>query len=425
VDVLYATWAALGNNALGKLVLPKILRRYDGVLFEVGGKETKAAARQVQPPSRKTDLEVNIHGSYQIVRQYEGIIHDTDRPEERTRAQRVIQEQWELIRGYLAEYRALAGDKMPDDINEIAVSAAARLAKEEAAAEADRKAKEEVERKAAEEVARKAKQEQERKAREERERQARAAAERKEQLLALLPEPILIPAGSFLMGSDPQKDKNAGSDEQPQHTVYLSDYCICKTMITNAQYLAFVQAGGRKPPQYWQNGRIPQGKENHPVVCVSWHDAVAFCAWVTQELQMANGEFRLPTEAEWEKAARGTDGRIYPWGNEPPDATRCNFNMNVGDTTPVGQYPAGASPYGLLDMAGNVWEWCADWYEEIYYRKSPAQSPPGPPDGSGRVLRGGAWNDPEYRVRVAYRLVHDPFFSNRYVGFRCVRSGSG
>ena len=156
------------------------------------------------------------------------------------------------------------------------------------------------------------------------------------------------------MGSDPKVDKDAFGDEQPQHRLYLPEFYIGKYPVTNEQYAAFVKATRQAAPQHWKNGQIPAGKENHPVVDVSWKDAVAFCRWLSQ----ASGKtIRLPTEAEWEKAARGDDGRIYPWGDKPPTKELCNFGGNVGDTTPVGQYPAGASPCGALDMAGNVWEW--------------------------------------------------------------------
>ena len=164
------------------------------------------------------------------------------------------------------------------------------------------------------------------------------------------------------MGSDPKVDKDASANEQPQHRLYLPEFYIGKYPVTNEQYAAFVKATRQAAPQYWKKSQIPAGKENHPVVNVSWKDAVAFWQWLSQ----ASGKtIRLPTEAEWEKAARGGDGRIYPWGIDPPTKELCNFGDNVGDTTPVGQYPAGASPCRALDMAGNVWEWTGSLYRTL------------------------------------------------------------
>jgi len=177
------------------------------------------------------------------------------------------------------------------------------------------------------------------------------------------PEMVLIPDGEFLMGSDPSVDKDARDDEQPQHTLYLPDYYLAKTPVTNAQYAAFVQVTYRQPGG-WKGGKPPSGKEDHPVVNVSWHDAVAYCNWLAE---VTGKPYRLPSEAEWEKGARGTDGRIYPWGNRW-DAKRCNTGESGKEgTTPVGAYPEGASPYGLLDMAGNVWEWTRSVYKSYPY----------------------------------------------------------
>jgi formylglycine-generating enzyme required for sulfatase activity len=227
-----------------------------------------------------------------------------------------------------------------------------------------------------------------------------------------------IPAGEFLMGSDPKVDQGAYGDEQPQHKVHLDNYWIGKTPVTNAHYAAFVKATGRQAPQHWQSGKIPSGKEHHPVVYVSWEDAAAFCTWASQ---VTGREVRLPTEAEWEKAARGTDGRIYPWGNQAPDKSRCNFTNNEKDTTPAGKYsPQGDSPYGCVDMAGNVWEWCADWFDSGYYKTAPARNPRGPQKGEYRVLRGGSWGNNGWNARCAYRSRLAPTNMLGNGGFRCV-----
>jgi formylglycine-generating enzyme required for sulfatase activity len=229
------------------------------------------------------------------------------------------------------------------------------------------------------------------------------------------PELILIPAGDFLMGSDPKKDKGAYTDEQPQHTLYLPDYYLAKTAVTNTQYAAFVEATDHKRPEHWKDEKPPKGKEDHPVVEVSWHDAEAYCNWLAQVTGKA---YRLPSEAEWEKGARGTDGRIYPWGNDW-DPKRCNSKEGgPGDTTPVGVYPQGASPYGLLDMAGNVWEWCRSLYKPYPYDAKDGREDP---KATGhRVVRGGAFYDNERGVRCAYRYGHLPIDRYRDRGLRLV-----
>ena len=235
------------------------------------------------------------------------------------------------------------------------------------------------------------------------------------------PEMILIPAGEFLMDSDPSVDKDADRNEQPQHAVHLPDYYIAKTPVTNAQYVAFVQAADHAHPRHWKGGKPPVGKEGHPVVNVSWHDTVAYCRWLSE---VTGKPYRLPSEAEWEKGARGTGGRIYPWGNRS-DTKRCNTSeYGASDTTPVGGYPQGASPYGLLDMAGNVREWCQDWFAKNYYQRSPSENPPGAREGELRVLRGGSWYDNQYGARCAFRLRSDPVDRVNHVGFRVAASPS-
>ena len=229
------------------------------------------------------------------------------------------------------------------------------------------------------------------------------------------PEMVLIPAGEFLMGSNPSVDKDARDREQPQHTLYLPGYYLAKTPVTNAQYAAFVQATYHRQPEHWKGGKPPKGKEDHPVVYVTWHDAVAYCNWLSG---VTGRPYRLPSEAEWEKGARGTDGRIYPWGNQW-DAKRCNTGESgKGDTTPVGAYPEGASPYRLLDMAGNVWEWT---------RSVDKSYPYDPDDGredleaeGGRVLRGGSWGSRRVGARCVGRLGYFPHLSLDYIGFRLV-----
>ncbi|MBM3241214.1 formylglycine-generating enzyme family protein [Candidatus Poribacteria bacterium] len=223
-------------------------------------------------------------------------------------------------------------------------------------------------------------------------------------------EMVFIPEGEFIMGSDKSKDSLAYGDELPQRKVYLDGYWIYKYEVTVAQYRKFCQETGRQMPEEpweWQ--------DDHPIVNVSWYDSVAYCNWAGVE---------LPTEAQWEKAARGTDGRIYPWG-EKWDASKCNnYNTGPKQTTPVGSYPAGASPYGVLDMVGNVWEWCADWSDEEYYASAPNRNPQGPSSGTYRVLRGGSWGNVFLYgfLRAAYRgrYISDGWCLGR--GFRCVAS---
>ncbi len=209
---------------------------------------------------------------------------------------------------------------------------------------------------------------------------------------------------------------SAYGDEKPQHKVPLDDYLIGKYLVTNAQYAVYAQEMG-------VNWTMPTGKENHPVVMINWDDAVAFCAWISR---VTGRKVMLPTEAQWEKAARGTDGRIYPWGNEAPNANLLNDNMNMKDTTAVGKYsPTGDSPYGAADMAGNVWQWTADWHSDTYYANSPASNPKGPTTGQYRVLRGGSWDFNPVSVRATFRVSGRPNLRDVYFGFRVAVSAPG
>ena len=217
---------------------------------------------------------------------------------------------------------------------------------------------------------------------------------------------VTVRAGHFLMGD---KDEHCGGR---QDRIYVPAFRISKYPVTNAQYEMFVDATGYATPTHWQHGQIPKGKENHPVVSVTWHDVMAFCHWAG---------VRLPTEAEWEKAARGTDGRIYPWGDKPPTEKLCNFGRNVGDTTPVGRYsPQGDSPYGVADMAGNVWEWTSSKF--LGYPYDPDDGRESPEGNDVRALRGGAWAGSADWVRCAYRLGFSPDFGYVAYGFRVVWS---
>jgi formylglycine-generating enzyme required for sulfatase activity len=249
---------------------------------------------------------------------------------------------------------------------------------------------------------------------------------------------VYVPAGDFLMGS---LEGVGVKDEAPQHTVYLDAFWIDQTEITNDMFNAFVSAtgyltgaekAGISADIVGANRLHPQGpesdltnREKHPTVHMSWYDATAYCEWVGR---------RLPTEAEWEKAARGTDGRTYPWGNTKPDGTLADFadsntsfywsDSTINDgykvTAPVDSYPAGKSIYGALDMAGNAWEWVSDWYSEDYYLTSPTSNPLGPEAGIGRVLKGGSWFSNASNIRSARRLMDDPKLGFCNGSFRCV-----
>jgi serine/threonine-protein kinase len=240
----------------------------------------------------------------------------------------------------------------------------------------------------------------------------------------LLKQPVVwVPPGPFLMGSDEAKDPQAYSDELPQHLVTLPGYYIGRDPVTVARFRAFVEASGHRPAG---GSRCLEGPDDHPVVDVTWHDALAYCRWLGERTGLP---VTLPSEAEWEKAARGTAGRIYPWGDEPPDESMCNFAGNVGETTPVGRYsPQGDSPYGCADMAGNVWEWTRSLWGENF-RSPEFRYPYDPGDGREdleaadwfpRVLRGGAFYGYQGGVRCAYRNGSSPSDRSKYYGFRYV-----
>ena len=218
---------------------------------------------------------------------------------------------------------------------------------------------------------------------------------------------VLVPAGEFLMGTD---EKNAQKN-RPAHRVTLPAFWVDQTEVPNEAYALCVKAGACPPPGGAVNPFFGQSKyDRYPVVYVSWDDAAAYCQWAGR---------RLPTEAEWEKAARGADGRVYPWGNELPDERLANFNLNIGMPLPVDRYPLGASPYGALNMAGNVREWVADWFHEFYYIVSPADNPLGPSGGEFKSLRGGSYLDGESEIRTFSRFSHQPFSPGINRGFRC------
>jgi len=227
---------------------------------------------------------------------------------------------------------------------------------------------------------------------------------------------VCVPAGEFIMGSDPNVDPFASKNEQPQHRVYLDEYWIGKYPVTNQQFQIFLSKSGYQPAKTWN---YPQGEEKHPAIYINWKDAKTFCNWISVQTKL---KISLPTEAQWEKAARGTDGRIYPWGNEKPNKNLANYDGNVRHTTEAGSFLEGASPYGALDMAGNVWEWVSDWYAEDYYSKSTDRNPTGPNSGDYKLLRGGSWDNNDSSARSASRDRDIPAGRYYYIGFRCAFS---
>lgn len=257
---------------------------------------------------------------------------------------------------------------------------------------------------------------------------------------------VYVPGGTFQMGSD-ESDSDADNSEFPQHAVTLDSFWIDRTEVSVAQFRQCVTETGyetdaeRKGWAYawtgtewaevdgadWQHPQGPNShaQEDHPVVQASWNDAAAYCEWAKAQ---------LPTEAQWEYAARGPEGYIYPWG-DTFDGTRLNFcdancpreSWRVADyddgyglTAPVGSYPGGASWCGARDMTGNVWEWVADWHDSGYFGNSPSQNPTGPEIGAYRMVRGGGWSNDHRDVRAAERSIATPDIRSGDLGFRCV-----
>ena len=264
---------------------------------------------------------------------------------------------------------------------------------------------------------------------------------------------VYVPEGEFTMGIDKETEKKVTDGRnEPAHQVMLDAFWIDQTEVTNRMFEIFVQDTGyvtyaeqigralvydftddkwhEMNGAFWRRpfgpGSSITGMEDHPVLQVNWRDAYQYCAWANR---------RLPTEAEWEKAARGTDGRIYPWGNQPPSGNLLNFkdlafgsygDQTINDTyrftAPAGSFPDGASPYGALDMAGNAWEWVNDWYDPEYYSDAATHNPTGPVQGEHRVLRGGGYNLQLFYARTFHRFGRDPEMPSDRYGFRCASS---
>jgi sulfatase modifying factor 1 len=227
-------------------------------------------------------------------------------------------------------------------------------------------------------------------------------------------------AREFLMGT-PISNRDGGRDEYPQRTIFLNAFYLDVYEVTNERYLMFIKATGHRVPEnqrdtkltVWNGSTVPEAFKDHPVVNVDWHDATAYCAW--------SGK-RLPTEAEWERAARGPHGHRFPWGDTEPTRVLANYLnqwRNGAGLEPVGSHPQGASAEGVQDLQGNVWEWVADWYDPHYYENGPTRNPQGPSAGIRKVLRGSGWESEAPLLRSAHRLSSDPKNRNHSLGFRC------
>jgi formylglycine-generating enzyme required for sulfatase activity len=221
---------------------------------------------------------------------------------------------------------------------------------------------------------------------------------------------VLVPAGEFTMGSDEGDD-----DEQPVHRVVLDSFYLDTFEVTNGRFAQFVAAIQSEPPWGFADRETPIVHAERPVRWVNWLEAMGYCLWAGK---------RLPTEAEWEKAARGTDGRTYPWGNDPPTPAHAVFGLKEGGdetVSPIGNRDSGASPYGVHDLAGNLYEWVTDWYDDEFYQTTPTRNPRGPVAGTTKGQRGGSYINSPYRLRSAFRTKGDPTEHDPNVGFRCAQ----
>lgn len=258
---------------------------------------------------------------------------------------------------------------------------------------------------------------------------------------------VRIPASDFTMGSGRTHDRHAHDDEMPAQVLHVTDYMLMRYPVTNAQYARFVQATGHRGPLFWTDGSFPSGQEDHPVVGVSYYDALAFCDWAAQQTGLP---IRLPTEPEWEKAARGSNGRLYAWGDEWKKGLCNTSEENLNGTSPVKKYsPQGDSPYGVADMGGNVQEWCSSLFGPYPYDPADGREahvydlhnrdllpklietgctsmPESDEASAGKsVIRGGSWRETKFQARCTYRSWAAPMHRSDDTGFRCCYEPKG